>query len=482
VTADASGTPDKDAGGPAATTSPALSSTAPRPQAPPVLDAGDPAVHDALGPAPAETTARLLRRADPPAVRRRGFFSDQPDKGLFVIFTAVGIAAVFFLKSVGLHPLLAAGAAVVVITAYAVLAYRQGMRPDSLGDNCYYMGFLFTLTSLAVALIALNSYAAGQRDDLLENLIGGFGVALFSTIWGIFLRVFFLQMRHEIADLEEQLRNELQNSASLLKDQLAAAVMDLENLRLRTSQVLDRHVEDASKGFAGVAEKLIEHVSNAGSAYREASETLAKNAARVAGEIGRLISRVDQIQVPPDLVTKQVEDARTRIAALANALESAAAAGGHRIEETRTSIEAIATALQGTAASTATRQEALANAAEALDGFIRRASEVSVFGDIQASVARFSQGLDAGVDKLSAISEQLERYVVAIGQAATQIDENGAASSRAKAVIAEDLRQSTEALHKLQATLADVADALVARVSGVTASAPAPVMQAAAGD
>jgi hypothetical protein len=49
-------------------------------------------------------------------------------------------------------------------------------------------------------------------------------------------------------------------------------------------------------------------------------------------------------------------------------------------------------------------------------------------------------------------------------------------------VIAEDLRQSTEALHKLQATLADVADALVARVSGVTASAPAPVMQAAAGD
>ena len=53
--------------------------------------------------------------------------------------------------------------------------------------------------------------------------------------------VFFWQMRHEIADLEERPRNELQGSAT----QLAAVVMGLETLRLRTSQVLDRRLEAA---------------------------------------------------------------------------------------------------------------------------------------------------------------------------------------------------------------------------------------------
>jgi methyl-accepting chemotaxis protein len=443
----------------------APSSSTLRPEASPVLDAGDPALHGALRRAPAGETARLLRQPDPMPVVRRGFFSDQPDKGLFVAFSVAGIALVMSLKFAGMSPWLAAGAAVFAITGYAALAYRQGIRPDTLGDNCYYMGFLFTLTSLAVALIALSRYAAGGRDDLLEALIGGFGVALFSTIWGIFLRVFFLQMRQEIADLEEQLRNELQNSASLLKDQLAAAVMDLENLRLRTSQVLDRHVEDASAGFAEVGKRLVEHVSNAGAAYRQASENLAKNAAQVASEIERLVNRVDQIRVPPDLVTKQVEDARTRIAALAEALERAAAAGAQRIEEARTRIESIATALQGTADSAAVRQDSLSKAAEALDTFIQRAAHVSVFGNVQTSVASFGQSIEAAVEKLSAASERLERYVAAISHAATQIDESADAASRAKAVIAEDLRQSTEALHKLQATLAEVADALVARVS-----------------
>jgi chromosome segregation ATPase len=272
-------------------------------------------------------------------------------------------------------------------------------------------------------------------------------------------------MRREIADLEQELRNELQRSATLLKDQLAVAVMDLENLRLRTTQVLDRHVEDASKGFADVAKKLIEHVANAGDTYRSASEALAQNAAQVASEIGRLVDRVDQIQVPPDLVTRQVEEARTRIATLADALEQATASGGQQVEHTATQVQSIASSLEKLAASGAARQEELAQTARTLDEFIRRASQVSVFDNMEASVTRFGQGIEAAVERLSTANERVGRYIDSIGQAASQLAENGNAAAHAKTSITEDLKQSTEALHKLQGTLADVADALVARVS-----------------
>jgi len=453
----------------------------PPPEAGPPADGGDYAIHEALRPAPDEATRRIVRAAEPKPLRRRGFFSDMPDKGLFLAFAIIGFVVIFTTKSIGLSGLWAAGVAVVLLVTYAILAYwldAYNGKPDSLGDNCYYMGFLFTLASLSAALIALTRDASSGRDDLLQALIGGFGVALFSTIVGILLRVIFIQMRPEIADLEEQLRNELQNSATLLKDQLANAVMDLENLRLRTRQVMDQNLEDASEGFTGVADALVAHVSAAGSAYREASERLAENAARVASEIGRLVDRVDQIQVPSDLLTRQVEDVRVRINGLAGALEVAAVSAGQRIEETRQRIDGIAAALDATAKAGSEKQEATNRATMALDAFVTRAADLSVFGNVAAVVSRLGDSVDVAVGKLSAVSERLEHYGAVVQNAAKQMDENGAAMSHARAVIADDLTQSTSALHKLQGALADVADGLVAHVTVGQPGSPAAAAKA----
>lgn len=464
-----------DASAPAAKHTPAPE-VPPLPEVGPPADGGDYAIHEALRPAPDEVTQRLLRTTAPKPLRRRNFFTDMPDKGLFLGFAAVGFIGIAITKTIGLSGLWAAGAAIALLVTYAFTAYRLDAysgKPDSLGDNCYYMGFLFTLASLSAALIALNSDAASRRDDLLEALIGGFGVALFSTIAGIMLRVIFIQMRREIADLEEQLRNELQNAAALLKDQLAQAVGDLENFRLRTRQVIDQHLKETSEGFGGAADALVKHVSDVGLAYQGASAHLAENSARVASEIGRLVDRVDQIQVPSDLLTRQVEDVRARIDGLAGALEGVALSGRHRIEETRQRIDGIVGALEAAAKDGSERQEATYRAAMALDAFVTRAADLSVFDNIEAVVGRFGDGVDAAVGKLSAVSERLERYGAAVQNAAGQIDENSAAMSRARAVIADDLAQSTNALHKLQGTLADVADGLVARVTAGESGSPA---------
>ena len=254
-------------------------------------EAGDQAFREALR--PASRRAGLFGAA-PDRLLRKNWFSDLPDKGLFLLFVVPGFMVIFATKTIGIPGLWPALISVVVLGTYAYFSYRiewYRLKPDSLGDNCYYMGFLFTLASLSAALMTLYRDTTSGRDDLLQQLIGGFGIALLSTIAGIALRVFFMQMRHEIADLEDQLRTELQGAATLRKDQLAIAVMDLEKISgCRTRQVMDQNLDDAAKGFAGVAEKLVVHVASS-------SDLMANNAARVASEIGRLVEKIDQIQV-----------------------------------------------------------------------------------------------------------------------------------------------------------------------------------------
>jgi hypothetical protein len=232
-----------------------------------------------------------LNAAKADELKRRHFFSDTPDKGLFLIFAVLGFVGVFVAKELSYSGLPVAVAAVGLLIAYAFTAFRLDTfktNPDRLGDNCYYMGFLFTLASLSAGLVALQRDTANGRGDLLEALIGGFGIALFSTIAGITLRVFFMQMRREIEDLEEEVRTELQRAAGLLKHQLAEAVMDLENFRLRTQQVMSQQMDGAASGFSALAGKLAAYVEAAGSAYASASERLAVNADKIAADVGRM--------------------------------------------------------------------------------------------------------------------------------------------------------------------------------------------------
>ena len=81
---------------------------------------------------------------------------------------------------------------VLFMIGYALLlglARLFRLRDDQSGDNLYYMGFLFTLTSLAVSLYQFST--AGSAAQIVQN----FGIAIASTIAGIALRILFNQMR-----------------------------------------------------------------------------------------------------------------------------------------------------------------------------------------------------------------------------------------------------------------------------------------------
>ena len=120
---------------------------------------------------------------------------------------------------------------VLIMIGYAVLlgARLFRLRDDQAGDNLYYMGFLFTLTSLAVSLYQFS--AAGSAEQIVQN----FGIAIASTIAGITLRILFNQMRRDPVEVEATARMELAEASRRVKRELESVLLEFGYFRRMTS-------------------------------------------------------------------------------------------------------------------------------------------------------------------------------------------------------------------------------------------------------
>jgi len=286
-----------------------------------------------------------------------------------------------------------------------------------------------------------------------------------------------MQLRREVEDVEEAIRNELQDAARHLKDQLGDAVQNLEAFRTRTMQVMQEQLSSAAEQFTAASKVLAEQIAqsgaahaaaatrlaegaekatsdlvtaakaiaaqmqSSGTAHRKATERLTNGSERVAEEIRRLVERVDQVDIPSDLLTRQVEAARVQLVELVSTLQDAA----------RRDTE---------------RQAATERAASSLDRLLQRMSDISAFEAVERSVERLGAGADAAAAAMQQASETMAAHATAIGVAAAQAERDGAAIATARSAIETDLKESTDALHKLQGSLASVAENLATQLGG----------------
>ena len=123
------------------------------------------------------------------------------------------------------------------------------LRLDTAADNMYYLGFLYTLTSLAVAL------TIDDTDQILAN----FGVAISSTLIGIAARVGLNQLRVDPHDIEAASRLELSEATSRIRSEMDDAVLQLSSFRTMNLQVLTEGYEEIQASIRNITEEM--HVS-----------------------------------------------------------------------------------------------------------------------------------------------------------------------------------------------------------------------------
>lgn len=254
-----------------------------------------------------------------PRLPRRRFFNDMPDRGLFALTALIGTALIIGLKLEEFAPELVALLAGALMIIYGVIAYRipaVHLRLDRLGDNFYYLGFIFTLASMSAALLQL------RRGTDIEALLGSFGIALFTTIIGVAGRVLFVQMRGEIDEVEAMVRRELLEASADLKAQLSLALRDFETFHFGVKQAADESVSDSGRLVQAQVDNIGEVARAAAErtkAMFDSNQTQAQGLSQLVADMSQTVQELSQNLTKMELPTGKFEN---QLASLGDTLET----------------------------------------------------------------------------------------------------------------------------------------------------------------
>lgn len=129
---------------------------------------------------------------------------------------------------------------------------RDQVSDEKFADSCYYLGFIFTISSIIVSLFDLPELLTGGT---LEDISVRFGAAMVSTVIGLIVRVYLVSFRKDMADVSRAMEEDLVAAELVFRAHLESAV---ERLR----QFNDA-VDEASRGVVARLEASIEETAKA---------------------------------------------------------------------------------------------------------------------------------------------------------------------------------------------------------------------------
>ena len=237
-------------------------------------------------------------------------------KYFFIIFAIIGFVFIWLTKLLGVPQILITLTAVGLIPLYCFITYKNsafGLREDQIGDNAYYLGFLYTLSSLSFALWKFSSQNIGTE------IVSSFGVALWSTICGVALRVFFSQMYQDPNEIEEAARAKIAETADRLTVELNQASLAFNaysrNLKQSIEEAFDGMNKAVSQNLAASVERfsIFAEATNKKSQqsfdeFEIYSKKLISTSEKVVNSVENLHQRIESIDVPKNIITSKIDD------------------------------------------------------------------------------------------------------------------------------------------------------------------------------
>lgn len=242
----------------------------------------------------------------------------------FLLAALCGGASLVAMKWLGWDQLYITVSACAVIIAYwAIVAAVPVLRirEDQLGDNCYYLGFLFTLASLAYAL-----YQFGSTGDV-DQIVANFGLALGSTITGILLRVLINQARRDVLETEQDARMALAEAVVRLRTNIDDAVLAMGSFCRSIQQVTAEQIGVAASETSTVLKQSVTQVGDTSQAamqqidqafaeFHEHASRINATTAQTAVAMGHMLGAIDSataaLRELDDSLRSTVEQERRR--------------------------------------------------------------------------------------------------------------------------------------------------------------------------
>lgn len=355
---------------------------------------------------------------------------DGLDKAFLVIAFAAGAAGIVGLKQLDIEPWWAALFATGVLVSYAVAAWLNrnlALEPEVIGDNCYYLGFIFTLISLGVTLYQLAG--TGTDASLLRDVVAGFGVALASTIVGVFLRVFMMQLRTDIVSRDRQARLELNDAGREFRMRLAESVAQMKAFSTEAVQLAGEtnlRIHEANEAFHVEHRRLIRETTGQYSAAL--SDLMAASSAIITRDLKASIdATLDEMRreiLATFEVIQQAANETGRLQATeAEAQAERIAQAAAEAQRSHDTLQAWSALLQKITKDATQTSEAVRSAAQAMGESVQTsmAKVEAAAAGVETALAphrlgpamdRTAAALAAAAARLDALSQQLDRQIV----------------------------------------------------------------------
>jgi chromosome segregation ATPase len=241
------------------------------------------------------------------------------DHFLFIFVAALGAAAIVILKS-GILLIPHADLLGITLPVIAMVLYgcavtvipRIRLRLDQAGDNLYYLGFTYTLCSLAITL-----YRFHATEGAVDYIVSNFGIALATTIVGVVARVWLHQMREDPLELEREARSEITDAVSRLRAEIDQAVREFNHFNRTLQQSAQEAIEaqghvalealdKSTKQYSEVTIRALGYLENCFTDFQTQASELNKNSARIATALTAFSKRIDEVEAPRDLLSAKL--------------------------------------------------------------------------------------------------------------------------------------------------------------------------------
>jgi hypothetical protein len=214
---------------------------------------------------------------------------------------------------------------VLVMVGYALVlgvARLFRLRDDQSGDNLYYMGFLFTLTSLAVSLYQFD--AARSAEQIVQN----FGIAIASTIAGITLRILFNQMRRDPVEVEATARLELAEASRRVKRELDSTVLEFSYFRRMAQQSINDALAEVNETLGDASDRLAGEIKKFAISAGKPLEDASKKSGQTLDDLNermvetletvsaRLVHEGEQLSRSTASIVEAIDGVATKLASL----------------------------------------------------------------------------------------------------------------------------------------------------------------------
>ena len=239
-------------------------------------------------------------------------------KKMFIFLVIFGCIFIWTAKMLSISQLIITPLVVALIPLYCFLSLRNKeffIKEDQVGDNAYYMGFLFTLASLSHALFAFNNLSGNE----INQIVGNFGVALWSTIAGIASRVYIAQLRQDIDEVEEDVKIKLLETSNRLTNELNQISFNLNNCARTLQNSIEESYQFANEKIQNnlikisenFANKIAENIAKSNeifNQFEDSCENINIHSKAVVKSFEKTVLKLENTVMPTDIIAKKVNE------------------------------------------------------------------------------------------------------------------------------------------------------------------------------